>query len=389
VPRVLWVTAEVPDAALGGGSIRQAHLLRTVAASAETHLLLAGRLGPGGPPAELAGVVELTVSPAPLPDSHALRRLVIARRALFSRHPETVHEHRGALDALRPALRRSADFDVVLVEHAGLAPLVTERVGSRWVLTMHNLPSVQAEQAAGLAPSSRHRWLWEREAAKARRLEADAGRAFDTVIAVSDQDASRLTGDVRVVPNGVDLEAFMPTPLPSTPSLVFTGTLDYRPNVDGILWFCREVLPSAARRVPGLTLTIAGRRPVPAVRELARQPGVSVIADVADIRPVLQRARLAVVPIRLGTGTRLKVLEAMAAGRPVVGTAVGLEGLGVEAGRHALVADDPAGLADAIVSLCADTELAARLAAGGRQLVEARYGWDDIGRRLTAVLLGA
>jgi glycosyltransferase involved in cell wall biosynthesis len=194
---------------------------------------------------------------------------------------------------------------------------------------------------------------------------------------------------VRVVPNGVDLEAFMPTPLPSTPSLVFTGTLDYRPNVDGILWFCREVLPSAARRVPGLTLTIAGRRPVPAVRELARQPRVSVIADVADIRPVLQRARLAVVPIRLGTGTRLKVLEAMAAGRPVVGTAVGLEGLGVEAGRHALVADDPAGLADAIVSLCADTELAARLAAGGRQLVEARYGWDDIGRRLTAVLLGA
>jgi glycosyltransferase involved in cell wall biosynthesis len=136
-------------------------------------------------------------------------------------------------------------------------------------------------------------------------------------------------------------------------------------------------------------LDLVGRLPRPEVRALARTPGVEVHADVADTVPFLQDARVAVVPIRMGAGTRLKALEAMAAGRPVVGTRLGLEGLGVVHGRHALVADDSAAFADAVTALLLDADLAARMAANARPLVERDFGWDELGRRFVDAVLSA
>ena len=147
------------------------------------------------------------------------------------------------------------------------------------------------------------------------------------------------------------------------------------------------MLPRVRAHVPDVSLDIVGREPLPEVEALARLAGVSVHADVPSVVPWLEQARVAVVPLRIGSGTRIKALEAMAAGRPVAGTSVGLEGLGIEHGVHAALADDPAALAAAVVELLLDDDRARRLARTGADHARANFAWDTIGRRFVDVLL--
>jgi glycosyltransferase involved in cell wall biosynthesis len=191
-----------------------------------------------------------------------------------------------------------------------------------------------------------------------------------------------------VIPNGVDTARFRPTPIPAAPVLVFTGTLSWWPNIDGLTWFCHDVLPLVREHVPDARFDIVGREPLPAVRELGRLAGVALHADVPSVVPWLEQARVAVVPLRIGSGSRLKALEAMAAGRPVVGTSVGLEGLDIGDDDQALVADDPASLAAAVVRLLTDDGVAARVANAGADHARGRFAWDAIGRRFVDTLLG-
>ena len=202
-----------------------------------------------------------------------------------------------------------------------------------------------------------------------------------------DEDRGALGGGV-VIPNGVDTQRFTPSPVPEGPELVFTGTLSWHPNIDGLEWFCTRVFPLVRAQCPRARFTIVGREPLPEVHALARLPGVSLDADVPSVLPHLRRARVAVVPLRVGSGTRLKALEAMAAGRPVVGTTLGLAGLGVDAGRHALVADEPHALAEALVVVLQDDAIAARLATEGARLARDEFSWDVIGRRYVDAVLG-
>ena len=157
--------------------------------------------------------------------------------------------------------------------------------------------------------------------------------------------------------------------------------------MDGAIRFCHEVLPRVREVVPGAELAVVGARPPQKVLDLAAQPGVSVHGDVPTVVPHLHAARVALVPLRIGSGSRLKALEAMAAGRPVVGTTIGLGGLRYVAGTHALVADDPAGLAAATIRLLREDVLARTMAAAGRALVEERYRWDRIADRFTDLVL--
>lgn len=387
--RALWVSAEAPDRGLGGGSIRQAYLLEALSRAAETRLLLAGRLGDERIRSGLAEVVEVDATVAPDPPTRWRRRLRDLRRATVARGPAEVDANRGVRRALGPHLARLArDADVVVVEHTALAPLLPPVRVNRWALTFHNVPSVTARHLAAFAPGRRQRWVYRREEHKARALEAWAVRSYDVVFAVSADDAAALGGAPVVVPNGVDVDRFRPSPLPSAPRLCFTGTLHFPPNVDALVWFCDEVLPRVQAAVSGAGLDIVGRGPGPQVRALASRPGVRLFADVPDVRPHLAAARVAVVPVRMGSGTRIKALEAMAAGRPVAGTSVGLAGLEVRAGTHALVADDPPTLAAAVVRLLTDDGLARAVAGAARALVESCYAWPVVAGRFLSALLG-
>jgi glycosyltransferase involved in cell wall biosynthesis len=384
--RALWVTAIAPCFEGGGGEIRQAHLLSALARRHEVTLLVAGTLRDERIRHLLGAVHELPVSLAAEPRGRAVRRLRDIRWTVIDRDAEEVARHRGVRDALARAIERVPEADLVCVEYIGLAPILQPRRRNVWSLTLHNLPSEMARHKAVIAPGPRQRAMLELERRNARRIERWAADAYDVTIAASLEDAAALGGDVAVIPNGVDTTTFRPSAVPKDPRLIFTGALHTLPNSDGIRWFADDIWPRIRVRIPGVTLDVVGARPLEDVLALNALDGVHVHPDVPDVAPYLARARAAIVPLRIGSGSRLKVLEAMAAGRPVVSTAIGAGGLTAEPQRDLLVVDDAEAFAQAVVRCLADAELAARLGASGRALVETRYSWGPIGDAYVSLL---
>ena len=280
------------------------------------------------------------------------------------------------------------DPGIVLLDHPVVAPLVSERTpgGAPWVLTLHNLGTVLAAHEAAITAGRRQRWLLARERSKSAAFEAWSLEAFDAVVCVTADDAHVMPGPVAIVPNGVDCTAFSPTRLPPHPGVVFTGALHTAPNIDGIRWFVGSVWPEVLAARPDARLDIVGSRPPAEVTGLA-STSVTVHPDVADTEPFLRRARVAVVPLRIGSGSRLKALEAFASGRPVVGTTIGLAGLPARAGVHAEVVDDAAGFAASVIRLLGDDDAASSLAARGHALVvDEELCWADIAPRFARLV---
>lgn len=383
----LWITAEPPDRDQGGGNIRQAHLLEALGPRLATHVLMTGHLTDDRTRRAVAGVTELPEHPVRPPRTRLERRARSLWTALGPGAAPEVAAAAGARRELARALQAMAgDFAVAVVNHQALAPLLPRQRAARWVFHPHNVSARRAAQQLATTRGRRQRWLLRREMAKAHHLEQWAVRSYDALLTVSAEDARALGAGtatpVIVAPNGVDLDRFQPAPLGREPRLVFTGTMNYLPNVDAMQWFCTEVLPLVRAQVPGTTLDIVGRHPVADVEALGNLDGVHVHGGVPQIVPWLHDARVVVVPLRLGTGTRLKALEAMACARPLVATGIGLEGLGVRDGVHALVRETPAAMADAIVLLLRDDEAASGIGAAGRALVEASFDWKRIGAAL-------
>jgi polysaccharide biosynthesis protein PslH len=192
------------------------------------------------------------------------------------------------------------------------------------------------------------------------------------------------------VPTGVDTAYFARAATAPRPHhLVFTGSMDWLPNEDGMLYFVREILPLIRHEEPSATLSIVGRAPTPAVTRLGAEYGIEVTGRVGDVRPHMAAGSVYVVPLRIGGGTRLKIFEAMAMGLPVVSTTVGAEGLPVAPGVHVLVADDAAGFAAAVVGLLRDFAERTRIGEAGRQLVAERYDWSAVFGHLEQALEAA
>jgi sugar transferase (PEP-CTERM/EpsH1 system associated) len=321
-------------------------------------------------------------------------RAVASGRSLYG----TVFASRRFADVLQARLHADA-YDIVQCEFAYMAlyaPVSHANGGPRWVLDSHNvefrLNETLASVTNGLS-GALYRPYAAREARLRRREELAYCRRVDRVLTVSATDRAALREAVPglvvdVIPNGVDLDRFAPserTESDRSPGAVFVGKMDYRPNVEGIHWFCEEVLPLVRRRLPEFTLTICGSRPTAAVRRLSELDGVRVTGRIADPRPYLDDAAVVVVPLRAGSGTRLKVLEALAMGRPVLTTSLGAEGLELEPGTNVAQADDAPTFCDRLVSLAEDPFERARLGAAGRRVVEERYGWSAAIARLEAV----
>jgi len=218
------------------------------------------------------------------------------------------------------------------------------------------------------------------EAARLRRYESGIVRRGLPCLVVAETERGLLGGGeaVRVVPNGVDLAdfAYVEDRRPAA-RLVFAGNLGYFPNVDAAVFLVRDVFPRVRAAVPGAELRLVGARPTRRVRALARRAGVSLAASVPAMAPELAAATVAVAPLRAGSGLQNKVLEAMAAGTPVVATPHAVAGLALGAGEEVLVADDAAGLAAAAVALLRDPARARAQARAARALVERRYRWED------------
>jgi len=228
-------------------------------------------------------------------------------------------------------------------------------------------------------------WLYRYEARCLARYEARIVHAFDRVLLVSEAEKAQLPSElqlpkVRWIPNGVDLEYFSPahtSAFPGTgPLLVFTGVMDYWPNVDGVKWFVEKILPRIRASVPDVRFLIVGNRPAAQVRKLAALPGVTVTGFVEDVRDYVGSADVCVVPLRIARGIQNKLLEAMAMGKAVVSTPQAYEGLRAQSGRDLLVAADEAAFANATIQLLRDRPSAAVMGRNARLCVERHYAWD-------------
>lgn len=280
-------------------------------------------------------------------------------------------------------------FDAVLTYCTGMfryAHELTSRDdfqarGGRHVL---DLVDVDSEKWAQLAPLSSgvKRWVYGREAKALRVLErGDVGRV-DAITVVSAREAQLYAKVVRedarlaVVENGVDLSHWSPLPDCEERALGFVGVLDYEPNVLGLRWFVDEVMPLVRERSPSARMRIVGRRPNEAVRRLAREPGVELVGEVADVRPELAKCAAVVAPLRIARGVQNKVLEAMACARAVVCTTQVAEGVDAWAGRELLVADEPRRFAEACALVLADAWRRKGIATMARKRIEERYRWE-------------
>ena len=289
------------------------------------------------------------------------------------------------------ALVHGRGFDLVQLEFTQLGGLVDAAQPAAGVLVEHDLSfrSHQRQRATGVGRFGGGQVLGRGrlESARLRRFELQACAAADQVHVMSDVDRSALAAELGgaqhllSVPNGVDTRAFVP-PADSAQraGVLLLGSFPHLPNLDAFDWTVREIWPLIRSHRPDATLTVAGARPPAEVLAWDGRDGIQVAGEVADVRPLLQSHRTLLVPLRSGSGTRLKILEAMACGLPVVSTAIGAEGLPCRDGAELLLADEPQQLAAAVERLLAEDDLAQRLAVAGRTLVETSFDWQAISR---------
>jgi sugar transferase (PEP-CTERM/EpsH1 system associated) len=388
--RILLLSPWMPWPPHDGGRIRVLNTLRYLSQRHRVTLLAPSRTS-----RDVDAIAELrpfceTVATADLAGDG---RAVLARAVggALRRRPliESVHHGRALAAELRD-LTADRVYDIVQVEFSWFTPYLRalhERSRARTVLTMHNVESLRFARELRASTTLGRRVVLGWDQLFARTWEQEAVRRVDAVVAVSDTErvwVEQVAPDVlvTVAPNGVDTEHFRPVPAASTRSLVFTGAMDYPPNVDAVLWFCREVWPILRRRNPSLRFEVVGKAPDARVRALNGEAGIRVTGEVPDVRLLLAQASVVVVPLRAGAGTRLKILEAMAMGRPVVSTTLGAEGLDVVEGANILLADTPGSFAGAVESVLHSPETAHCLSEGGRRLVVGRYDWRQCLRPL-------
>jgi len=388
--KLLWLNAGLLQPLDKGGKLRTWHLMRHLARRhAITYLSFEGASQTADDRFRMREVCERLIT---VPHDDAAkgtwRFYVGAVRHVMSRAPYAVAKYRsltyrrelgGLLDRER--------FDALVCDF--LPPVVNlpGRLPCPALLFTHNVESEIWRRHAETAANPISRALVAQQWRRMLHFEAAALDRFDLVLAVSEADGRTLgrlyprepAAPVHIVKTGVDTDYFAPVPATPEPAhLVFTGSMDWLPNEDGMAYFCREILPRIRSAEPDSTLTIVGRSPTPAVKKLAAIHGVDVTGRVDDVRPHIARAAVYVVPLRIGGGTRLKIFEAMAMGKAVVSTAVGAEGLPVTAGRDIVIVDEPARFAQAVVHLIRDTSSRREIENAARRLVVDRYDWSAV-----------
>lgn len=301
-----------------------------------------------------------------------------ASRVVYSR------EMQQAIDALCS----ERDYDVVQLESSALCTFAFP-ARSRLVLDEHNIEYELLRRMSEGERSVARRAFNRLEYARFRRFERSWWPRVDCCVVTSEREAPVVQACaprtlVAVVPNGVDVDYFRPLPNDVEPrTLVFNGFLTYRPNLDAAQYLLDEIWPLVLRRCPDARLTIVGGGPDQDLRRL-RRPSVEVTGHVPDIRPYLGRAAVVGVPVRIGGGTRLKVVEGLALGKAMVSTSLGCEGLAVRDGQHLLLGDDAGSFAARVLELFANPAQGARLGTAGRRMVEEHYSWQTAGDRLEA-----
>ena len=390
--RILFLAHLFPLPLDSGGKIKTFHTLKALAREHEIHLLSYVRLDDEyrlvKDMQDVCASVEIirlergkARHAAELLAGLCLRRSFIVSRD-YRRKMQAAFER--ALTTLHP--------DVVHVDHLQMAQFVPCGQPYKTVLDQHNVESAIIRRTADTDESFPRRLYASMEWPKLQRYEIRTCQNCDIVLTVSDEDGRALRKtcpsltNLRTVPIGADIHYFQPLDRDHrSRNLLFVGTMYWPPNIDSVLFFYKEIFPRVRKLYPDCSLTIAGQRPTSTIRALENDPAVRVAGYVDDVREISRDCGAFIVPLRSGSGVRVKILNALAMGLPVISTSLGAEGLDVSDGEHLLIADTAEDFAQAISNLFGNPELANTLSENGRRLVCERYSWEVVGDRLLSI----
>jgi glycosyltransferase involved in cell wall biosynthesis len=393
--KLLWVYSDFLHPTNRGGQIRTLETLKCLHKRHEVHYAgLWNSKFPEGPArakeyASYVYPVQRTVAEKTSPAF-----FFQLAKGLVTDMPVAVFRHRNdEMRATVDRLLREHSFDHVVCDFLSSAPHFSDL--SRAALFQHNVEAMIWKRHLEHGGSPLRRLYFRRQARLMLEYEKHVCRSVKNIIAVSEADSVKMrelygVSHVSAVPTGVDVGFFKPTVEAQQPTdLVFMGSMDWMPNIDGVVWFVRDVLPLIKKKLPGCSLAVVGRTPGREVTELAeRESGIRITGTVADVRPWLWESKVSIVPLRIGGGTRLKIYEAMAARTPVVSTTIGAEGLEVSPGENILIADEPEAFANACVRLIRDEGERRRLAEAAWQHVETKHSWEAAAVEFERALAG-
>lgn len=379
--KVLFIAGACPFPPDSGGTVRTYNLLKRVCERHEITLI-----APSKPGVDLNAVFEGRLSQV-VSVAYPARTLTGSLCAMVSRLPYIVKAHENAaMNAAVEQALQTAQFDLIHCDSISVVPAIPMDTRLPKVFNAHNIEAaiweryLREERRPWMAP------VLASQLEKIRAYESHLPRIFDSCVVVSEPDRAQMRRygfkHAQIVRNGVDLDYYELLPEPLEPHITFVGSLDWRPNQDALRWFLESIWSLIRAAAPRVRMTVVGRRPPRWMHPFCSRHGARLAADAPDVRPHLAEASVVVVPLRIGGGSRLKILEAMAAGKPVVSTSIGAEGLGVRHNEHILIADSPQDFAHITVRLLNDGNRRQALARAGRELVEAEYGWDGIAAEL-------
>ncbi len=390
---ILFVSATVPYPAIDGGRLRVLNLVsRLCRIHKVTFLTFIAS------PSDQRGVEYLSemgveVVGVKISASGRWRQISGVLRCLFQsfilRKPLTVAKYSSSeMIKTLGGLLRTRRFDIAHFEmlHTGqfLCDLGVEGENAcATILGEQNIDSHVWYRLAGTESNLLKKLFFYWQYRRFMSYESQMCGRFHMCICVSEQDQERLSAlcpgiAIEVVPNGVDLDYFEPGNTEDEMSLVFTGSMDWHPNADAVLYFCHQILPLIRVEFPEIKFCIVGSNPSERVQGLQRLEGVTVTGSVEDVRPYIANAAIYVVPLRIGGGTRLKILQALAMRKAVVSTSIGCEGLDLQPDEHLLVSDESQQFAESVIRLIKDRSLRNRLSESGGALVREKYSWDVI-----------
>jgi sugar transferase (PEP-CTERM/EpsH1 system associated) len=387
VLKILWVKVGGLVPLDTGGKIRSYHILRELSRRHDVTFFTSYAEHSDDIHGDLDQIFARVIRyPMRLPRSRSFGHLTHYARGFFSKQPHQLVRHQCSqvIFGLRHLLEKEK-FDVVVCDFLAAAGMIPWHIQIPKVLFTHNVETLVWKRQFAVARNLLWKAVCWREYCTTALAERRYLNLADHVLTVSDTDRDLFAhiidpAKITVIPTGVDLDFYQAAAGEEQPNtLVFTGSMDYMPNEDGICYFVEQILPRVRFHYPNVALLVVGRRPSPRLLKLAKMtPGVEVTGAVQDIRPYMQRGSVYVVPLRIGSGTRLKIFEAMAMGKAVISTSVGAEGLPVRSEQDILIADTPDAFADAVVRLLADRNLRSELGRAARELVVQKHSWASV-----------
>lgn len=393
--RILWLKTELLHPVDKGGRVRTYQMLRALARDHHVTYLTLDDGQSAADAVERSSEYAAVTLRVPFATARKRTARFYTELAMncFSHLPYAIAKYRS------PAMMRTirdvvtaGEIDIVVCDFLASAVNVPDELPCPVVLFQHNVEATIWERHARTAGGVFKRAYFREQWRRMREFEARQCRRFDHLVAVSHEDAERIRRDygaprVTEIATGVDVEYFRPSGQPrrSRQELTFTGSMDWLPNEDAVIYFVDQILPRVREHVPKASFTIVGRNPSRRVLALASVPGVEVTGSVEDVRPYVERADVFLVPLRIGGGTRLKIFEAMAMEKPIVSTTIGAEGLPVRDGDTIVIADRPEDFARAVVRLLDDHHTRSALGARAAADVRAHYAWDRVAAHFAAV----